>query len=760
VTALGIRLALVGGRASFVALALTAGAVAIGTAVLLFALSAMPAFEERAARVAWRAFGPDTAYADGANGLLMFPVQDRFRDEQLVVVRVAPVGSGAPVPPGLDRLPAEGEAFVSRALADLLAVTPADELGDRLGSVVGRIGTEAIGSPDELTAVVGVPVAQLEAVGAPLIAAFPTATPELEIPLVGRLIIVIAVIGAMAPVAVFVATATRLSAARREQRLAALRLVGATPAQVARLSVVETLLTTIPGALLGLAVFIAARPLVALVELDGHGWYPETIAPPVFPAIALLLLVPIVGVSAALYTLRRVVVSPLGIQRRARPHDPSAAGLVLLAGSIGLLLASLTLFPGLTSEERVILPAGAFGGVLLGIVTSGPWLTRVLGQALRRGPGAAPLLAGRRLIEDPRGSFGAIAGVIMAVYVASAFFSLFAYAEERSTLGAASMRPGQLVANLIAPTSAAPDIEQRVEAVPGVTGVTAVRGVELHGPLGLIASGWIAPCAELLVTLDVDGARCSAAPVHEMREMDDVPGGRWSVHPDRAPATGPMPPPTEVRLEADSFAPLAPSNPAAASDLVEMIVEPSFLGDRAQQFPVTRLYVSTDGSAGAQERVRTVIATSSPGSEVRTTAERAVDSALFAELGRIVALGVIGSLALAGCSLAVATTTALLERRRQFALLRSAGMSARDLRAIVLLQAATPLLAVAAFSAVVGALTAQLILRVAAGETEVPLPDAALYVTLAASLLAAMLVVALTLPPLERLTRPETVRLE
>ena len=40
--------------------------------------------------------------------------------------------------------------------------------------------------------------------------------------------IVLAVIGALVPVAVFVSTATRLSAARREQRLAALRLVGAT----------------------------------------------------------------------------------------------------------------------------------------------------------------------------------------------------------------------------------------------------------------------------------------------------------------------------------------------------------------------------------------------------------------------------------------------------------------------------------------------------------------------------------------------------
>ena len=42
--------------------------------------------------------------------------------------------------------------------------------------------------------------------------------------------------------------------------------------------------------------------------------------------------------------------------------------------------------------------------------------------------GASTLLASRRLTDDPRGSFGSIAGVIMAVFVASAFFTFVGYA--------------------------------------------------------------------------------------------------------------------------------------------------------------------------------------------------------------------------------------------------------------------------------------------------------------------------------------------
>ena len=80
----------------------------------------------------------------------------------------------------------------------------------------------------------------------PIVAFDPTPQPP-ELPLMAVLMIVLAVIGALVPVAVFVSTATRLSAARREQRLAALRLVGATASQVTRLAAVEALFVSVIG---------------------------------------------------------------------------------------------------------------------------------------------------------------------------------------------------------------------------------------------------------------------------------------------------------------------------------------------------------------------------------------------------------------------------------------------------------------------------------------------------------------------------------
>ena len=149
--------------------------------------------------------------------------------------------------------------------------------------------------------------------------------------------IVLAVIGALVPVAVFVSTATRLSAARREQRLAALRLVGATASQVTRLAAVEALFVDVIGVVAGIGLFFLTRPLVARIPLDAATWFPGSIVPPLVPAVGLLLLIPVVGVAASVVALRRVVVTPLGVQRRQTPGMPSARRAIPLVVSLVLL---------------------------------------------------------------------------------------------------------------------------------------------------------------------------------------------------------------------------------------------------------------------------------------------------------------------------------------------------------------------------------------------------------------------------------------
>ncbi len=761
---LGLRLALSGGRGAAIGLALTAFAVAVGTAILLFALSFQPALADRAERAAWRTGGSPTADGTSDGGkLLVRSDVDSYQGQPIVRVLVSALSANPPTPPGVDGIPGPGDAVVSPALAALLADVPADQLGDRIGSVVGTIGDAGLRSPDELVAIVGVTPSTLETLGALPIIGFDSAPPTPEIPPMAVLMIVLAVIGALVPVAVFVSTATRLSAARREQRLAALRLVGATSVQVTALAAVEALFVTIVGVIAGIGLFFLTRPLVAHIPLDNATWFPGSIVPPLVPALVLLLVIPVVGVAASIVALRRVVITPLGVQRRQTPGMPGARRAVPLVASLAALPFTILFLRGGRSENYLALGlvGAAFAGVIVGIVLVGPWLTYLVGRTLHALPGGASmLLASRRLTDDPRASFGAIAGVIMAVFVASAFFSFVAYADGQEFDRAGVLAPDQVYVEM--PYNEGPpyaEVPARIAAVPGVRSVLPIATAELMeaGP----AIAWVVPCVDLTRQYGLPTAECGdgTARIHAVGGGMPLDSGTSTLVPDRGDRR-----PIKLQVNAGDIAPFDIPDSPVGGRLPQLIIEPDALaaGPGARQPSPTLFYVTTDGAAATGERLRTTILADVPVAYVRLASESRAGSRVYEEFGRVVGLGLIGTLVLAGCSLAVAVTTGVLERRRQFALLRSAGMPVSRLRALVLLQAGAPLLTVATFSAVLGIVVAQVILRLASGAAAIPVPwpDPSLGLILGASLLGALAVVVLTLPPLERLTRPETARSE
>ncbi len=757
---LGLRLALSGGRGAVGALLLSATAVAIGTAILLFALSFAPALADRDLRTAWRdTLLPST---DATNGTLVMVIEDRVGGRLLTRVQVAPAGSpdGAPVPPGLSELPGPGEAVVSPALATLMTELPTNQLGDRIGRIVGTLPDALLAAPDELIAVIGTEPRVLRGDGVP-VTGFASDPAALDLPPLGLLIVVLAAIGALTPVAVFVSTATRLSAARRDLRLAALRLVGATPAQVGRLAVVEALLVTTLGAAGGVVMFLLARPLVARIPLDGTSWWSGSIVPPIAAAVVMLLAVQIVGAAGALVTMRRLTITPLGVQRRSVPPRPGAARLLTLVISLGAMFVAISVFRSRDLPEalKLALVGGAFASIIGALAYVGPWLTAAVGVGLQRvAGGGSSLLAARRLSDEPRGSFGAIAGVIMAVFVASAFFTFTAYT--RSEAGRdidPLMQPDGVLAYVRGGSSLPNDLSARLQQLDGVTGAVPIRKVALADAEGIREFGWVAACSDLVRVLDLVGASCSASGIDRPYQSDLA--GTYALVPDLTlqgdvvvrvaidippdPGTAPF----AVRPELDGFLPA-------------FLIDPSALAvpSDASRLPIDLMYITTDGSLGLDEQIRTAVIAAAPDAFVRLQSERVAQDTQFQEIGRIVGLGLIGTLALAGCSLAVAVTTATLDRRRQFVFLRSAGMPVSALRSMILLQAGVPLAAVAVASAVLGAFVGTMVLKVTSDTLS--LPDITLVAVIGASLVVAMGVVALTLPPLERMTRPASVRHE
>ncbi|GAA3425595.1 FtsX-like permease family protein [Streptosporangium sandarakinum] len=410
-----------GGRRGLLGAGLTAAAVAISTALLLFTVAVNFAFQGRADREAWR---NPVAAADGAVAVESVRT-DHVRGQRITVVNLAALKPGAPAPPGLTRFPAPGEVWFSPALAELAGSLPAGQLADRFpGRRAGTVEEGTLVHPGELLAVRGqTPDSPELTVRAPGYADRDRGVGPVRISsfagqrtdeAVGYQILgVVASVLMVVPLLVFGGAAARLTVARRDQRLAALRLVGATPGQVVTMTVAEAVITAFCGALLGLVLYGVCSPLLTGIEVAGGSWFLADLWPGA-PAVAgVLVAVPLLVGLSAVAGLRRVVVSPLGVARRETPPAMRFIRVVALLAA----LATVPVVGGMGAGVGIFaLSLGlAFGAVNL----AGPWVVGRIGRIVARtARGPARLLAGRRLMDDPRSAWRTVSGVAMIGFIA------------------------------------------------------------------------------------------------------------------------------------------------------------------------------------------------------------------------------------------------------------------------------------------------------------------------------------------------------
>jgi hypothetical protein len=757
---LGARLMIAGGREAVGRLALIVVAVAIGVALLLGTLAGVNAVIAQNDRYAWlETSSVRTGRVDaetGATSPLLWRLRaDAYQGRVIGRVDLATTGQRAPVPPGIPKLPGPGQFYASPALTDLLHQVPAAELADRFpGREVGSIGPAALPSPDSLLIVIGHRASELaRQPGVQRVNRISVTSPAdcgggdcaLGVGTnANALTLILSVVAAalLFPVLLLIGAATRLSAARREQRFAAMRLVGATPRQIAVIAAVESAVATVVGVVGGYALFFALRPALALIPFTDERFFASDLSLTVPDVLVVSAGIPIAAVVVARLALRRVIVSPLGVTRRVTPKPPSAWRLVpLFAG-----LAELGYFAYLhdigahsgtnPSVEAVVFLAGVLL-VMSGLVIAGPWLTMLASRlTVRRANRASTLLAARRLADNPRASFRAISGLVLAVFVGSCAAGIIASIVANSDHGGTDPRLAHALIDMVAGpdqrhriTSLPGAVTNRLRRISGVTGVALIRDEPLPGAPGGPA-GTVGPIAQLI----------------SCRELGTVAG------------LGSCPPGAATVFLFPDFG----GGPTAPTSMSQTTwhAAPVPLA-RLRRLPIDTVVIGTNGSTAAIERARTALDIGLPTVfSAQTVPEINANSArLLQDYQRLAEVVILASLPIAGASLAVSVVAGLADRKRPFSLLRLAGTPLRVLRRVIALEAVAPMLITAAVSAGAGLLVAQLFLRAQLYESLEP-PGLAYYLIVLAGLATAMLIISATLPVLNRLTGPEVARNE
>ncbi|GAA3214275.1 FtsX-like permease family protein [Dactylosporangium siamense] len=712
----GVRLTLAGGREALVRLVVMAGAVALGVWLLVSTLAAVNAVDGQFGRFA--ALRP----MPSADGPLWWAERyDYFDGQSIVRIEVAATSAGAPVPGGLPRLPAAGEYYVSPALADLIAQHPADQLGARFpGRQAGLIGDVALPSPGSLTVIVGsTPEFVSQLYHAQRVSGFRTEASGIPLAALDLILSVVAG-GLLFPVLIFIGTATRLTAARREQRFAAMRLIGGTPRQISVVAAVESTVAALFGTLIGFGLYVAFRVQLAGIPFTGMPFHLSDVTLGAPMAAAVAVGVPVGAAVASLVALRRVRISPLGVVRRVTPKPPRWYRLIpLLLG-----IAELTFFIGRvpshsTAQVAVFLPGMLL--IMVGLVSAGPWLTMIGARLLaRRAQRPATLIAARRLADNPGAAFRAISGVVVGLFVTTVSAGIIQtiVAERGAYVDALAVSTMVNRFERYPDTIPAPVIAS-LAADPAVRTVTVVR----NNPVADAGYAGVVSCADLARSPEfgrcADGATVAWVEEGFMQYRETHGAG----------VVWPAAPLTEAQLAAQ---------------------------------PVISIVLSTDGSTAGLERLRTALQLAFPDLRILPATEwdRANDqNSQLAGFEQLAAVIIFASLPIAGCSLAVSVIAGLTDRKRPFSLLRLTGVQLGVLRRVVALESAVPLLAAAVLAVAAGLLGAQLFLTAQMQYTLHP-PGLTYGAIVVGGLLLSLGIIAATFPLLRRITGPETARSE
>nr|WSY52096.1 ABC transporter permease [Streptomyces sp. NBC_00886] len=767
--AMGVRFAFGGGREGWVRALLTAVGVGLGVALLLLTTALPNALSQRDergnARQDFTYSGKRLPKAD--NTVVVADTDTTFRTKDIRGRLLEPEGAKAPLPPGVAKFPAVGEMVVSPALDKLLTSDSGKLLRERLPyRVTGTIAEPGLIGPAELAYYAGGKGLEGLQSGGTVerinyFGPSPNAQPDALDPVLYLLLLIVFVV-LLLPVGVFIATAVRFGGERRDQRLAALRLVGADGRMTRRIAGGEALAGSLLGLVFGTGFFLVGRQLATRLDVRDISVFTSDLNPS--PALALLVAVavPTAAVLVTLFALRGVVIEPLGVVRKAKPPRRRLWWRLLLPLAGLAMLYPMTGKGSTNGNFNEWLVIGGTVLLLVGVTALLPWVVEATVARLNSGS-VSWQLAVRRLQLSSGSAARMVNGIAVAVAGAIALQMLFSGVEGDFTKETGNdVNRAQMEISVSSGTPLT-EADRRLASTKGVRGTSAISLTSLgdrpKNPNDELEVA-VGSCAELREVAHLASCRNG--------DIFRITGGDYDSKAKQV-ATAGHTVYFSPSYDGSTTTPAAWKVPAGLKTATHredptgyardgLLITSGALPANAAKSLRQKVFISLDPSVtDASDYVRNTAARMDPLADVftLTSSEQSLE---FRSIRTGLFVGATCVLLLIGASLLVSQLEQLRERKKLLSALVAFGTRRRTLSLSVLWQTAIPIALGLALATVVGLTLGAVLLKMSATAVRIDWASVLAMSGIGAGVVLA--VTLLSLPPLLRLMRPDGLRTE
>ena len=724
-------------------LGLTVLAIGLGTLMLLSFLAGINGLTGGMQRMAWSDItaSENSSFATENSRQAQTPIDgvaplqisitskigntSMWRDKNISQTILHATGENSPELPGL-KTPGSGEYYLSPGLDKIAREYPEYKIGERYGTkYLGTIPARYVQSPDSLEVISGATAEQVaawqqadeQAVAKPVDIYNTDSLKQMaKLEFDPSTLIIFGMGGTILlfPIVMFVAVATQLGSTQREQRYAALRLIGATKNQINRILLFESFIATAVGIVLGSLVFLLVRGQLTHFKFGDLGFWPEDLNVTCLQYVILAVLTLGLSLFASWRAMRKVRTSPLGVARREtldkKPRFWRILPLMIGVGSFVWISTdggrswikqnSESMMPMLLVMLAIVL-------VMFGLVVAGSWLTSRLSQMFaRRTNNATTLLASRRIAGHSRKIFRSVSGLVLALFAGSFYLA----------------------------------------AVSGIDNLN-IQSIQNNG------YSQLKPQTAMVLSRDLPGNF-----IETLRQQSYVK----SAVTIRQTKDGSLIPCRDLATYTKHSCPSgANENDFASLNFTEKTVDSVGIVSESEalaQEGFSAYLVALDDSTSIDKLRSLAIAQTPVVAEVYvadgTRAQKPMINPFVKDLAALTYVGIGITLFVAVASLIVSTVGGLLERRKSLFTLRLGGMTLGQMKRVVLIESLIPLIGTSVLAAGAGIWVAKIFLEVFSSTVRVSL-SATYFAIVIGSLVLAVIGIWLVLPMLKKITSLE-----